>query len=112
MLSSGGARAHHPYRVIPAHPRRSENRPVRGTANKPVRVEDEKPARGRREQVRTIAAFGLGGLGAVFAVLNVDEVEVNWILGTWSTPLIIVIALSMVIGAGLGYLVGRRRGAV
>jgi uncharacterized integral membrane protein len=51
----------------------------------------------------------LSGLGVLFAVLNVDEVDVNWILGTWSTPLIVVIAVSMVIGAGLGYLVARRR---
>jgi uncharacterized integral membrane protein len=84
---------------------------MRGPANKPVGAGHRSPARGRREQMRTVAAFGLGGLGALFAVLNVDEVEVNWILGTWSTPLIIVIALSIVLGAGLGYLVGRRRGA-
>jgi uncharacterized integral membrane protein len=82
---------------------------VRGPANKPVGPEDRKPVRGRREQARTIAAFGLGGLGALFAVLNIDEVDVNWILGTWSTPLIIVVALSILVGAGLGYLVGRRR---
>jgi uncharacterized integral membrane protein len=84
---------------------------VRGPANKPVGAEHRTPERGRREQLRTVAAFGLGGLGALFAVLNVDEVEVNWILGTWSTPLIIVIALSFVMGAGLGYLVAHRRGA-
>ena len=84
---------------------------MRGPANKPVGAGDRSPARGRREQMRTVAAFGLGGLGALFAVLNVEEVEVNWILGTWEPPLIIVIALSMVIGAGLGYLVARRRGA-
>jgi uncharacterized integral membrane protein len=60
--------------------------------------------------MRTIVAFGLGGLGVLFAVLNVDEVEVNWILGTWSTPLIIVIALSFLVGAGVGYQVARRRG--
>jgi uncharacterized integral membrane protein len=84
---------------------------VRGPANKPVGADARTPARARREQVRTVAAFGLGGLGALFAVLNLDEVDVNWILGTWSTPLIIVIAISMVIGAGLGYLVARRRGA-
>ena len=59
---------------------------------------------------RQIAVLGLAGLGGVFAVLNLDEVEVNWILGTWETPLIIVIAISMVIGAGLGYLATRRRG--
>lgn len=52
----------------------------------------------------------LAGIGGVFAALNLDEVEVNWILGTWGTPLIVVIALSMVVGAGLGVLVSRRRG--
>jgi uncharacterized integral membrane protein len=57
---------------------------------------------------RQVAAVGLAALGGVFAALNLDEVEVNWILGTWDTPLIVVIALSMVIGAGLGLLVGRR----
>lgn len=79
-------------------------------ANQPVDTNDRKPARGRREQARTVTMVGLGGLGAAFAVLNVDEVDVNWILGTWSTPLIIVIAVSFLIGAGLGILVGRRRG--
>jgi uncharacterized integral membrane protein len=53
----------------------------------------------------------VAGLGAAFAALNVDEVDVNWVLGTWSTPLIIVIALSILIGAVLGFLVGRRRGS-
>ena len=51
---------------------------------------------------RQVAVLALAGLGGVFAALNLDEVEVNWILGTWETPLIIVIAISMLIGAGLG----------
>jgi len=59
---------------------------------------------------RQVAVLGLAGLGIAFAAANFDEVEVNWILGTWETPLIIVIAVSMVIGAGLGFLVSRRRG--
>ena len=59
---------------------------------------------------RQIVALGLAGLGIAFAAVNLDEVEVNWILGTWETPLIIVIALSMLIGAALGFLVSRRRG--
>ena len=58
---------------------------------------------------RKLAVIALGGLGGAFAVVNFDEVEVNWLLGTWDTPLIVVIALSMVIGAGLGMLVSRRR---
>ena len=57
-----------------------------------------------------MAALVLAAIGGVFAAANLDEVKVNWILGTWKTPLIVVIALSMVVGAGLGYLVSRRRG--
>jgi uncharacterized integral membrane protein len=34
---------------------------------------------------------------------------VNWILGTWRTPLVVVIALSMLVGAALGCLVSRWR---
>jgi uncharacterized integral membrane protein len=59
---------------------------------------------------RQAGALVLAGVGGAFAVANVDKVDVNWVLGTWSTPLIVVIALSMLVGAGLGYLVSRRRG--
>jgi len=59
---------------------------------------------------RQIAAAVLAAFGGVFAALNLDQVDVNWIFGTWETPLIVVIALSMVIGAALGLLVSRRRG--
>jgi uncharacterized integral membrane protein len=69
------------------------------------------PPTGRREQARTIALVGLGVLGGVFALLNFDEVEVNWLLGTWSTPLIVVIAISFLLGAGVCYLAIRRRRA-
>ena len=65
----------------------------------------------RRERARTVVAFGLGGLGALFAVLNLDDVDVNWVFGTWSTPLIVVIAISFLLGAGLGFLISRRRAA-
>ena len=61
-------------------------------------------------ETRRIAALVLAALGIAFAALNLDEVDVNWILGTWETPLIIVIALSMLVGAALGFLVSRRRG--
>jgi uncharacterized integral membrane protein len=58
---------------------------------------------------RTIAAAVLGGLIVLFAVLNLDEVEVNWIVATWETPLIVVIAVALAIGGALGYLVSVRR---
>ena len=67
------------------------------------------PGRSRKESTRLVLVVGLSALAALFAVLNLDEVEVNWIVGTWNTPLIVVIALSILVGAGLGYLVGRRR---
>jgi lipopolysaccharide assembly protein A len=52
--------------------------------------------------------LALAGLGVAFAVLNLDEVEVNWIVGTWDTPLIIVIAISVLVGAVVGFLAARR----
>ena len=59
---------------------------------------------------RQIAVLVLAALGVAFAVANLDEVKVNWVIDTWKTPLIVVIALSMVIGGGLGFLAARRRG--
>jgi uncharacterized integral membrane protein len=76
---------------------------------RPVPAGDRSPS--RRQRARTVAALGLGALGVLFAVLNLDEVDVNWVLGTWSTPLILVIAISFLLGAGTGLLVGRRRAA-
>lgn len=58
---------------------------------------------------RQVAGLVLAGVGIAFAAVNLDEVDVNWLLGTWETPLIVVIALSMVLGAGLGFLASRRR---
>ena len=51
----------------------------------------------------------LAAMGIAFAVANLDDVKVNWVIDTWKTPLIVVIALSMVIGGGLGFLAARRR---
>lgn len=63
----------------------------------------------RRERTRTIAAFTLGGLAVLFAVVNLDDVEVQWIVATWTTPLIVVIAVSVLVGALMGWMLGRRR---
>ena len=74
------------------------------------RREDRKPARSRKERARLTLAFALGAFVTLFAILNLDEVDVNWIIGTWETPLIVVIVLTLLIGTALGYVLAWRRG--
>lgn len=64
--------------------------------------------RSRREQARTAGFVLLAVLITLFAVLNLDSVEVNWIFGTGEAPLIIVIVVSVLVGIVLTYLVDRR----
>ncbi len=54
--------------------------------------------RGRRELARTGLLVVLAVLMTLFAVLNLKQVEVNWIFGKSSTPLIIVIVVSLLVG--------------
>jgi uncharacterized integral membrane protein len=68
----------------------------------------EAPTPERKPRTRQIGVIALTVLATLFAVLNLDKVSVNWIVGTWRTPLIVVIAASLVVGAGAGYLLGRR----
>ena len=63
----------------------------------------------RKDRSRLIAAAILGGLAVVFAVINRHEVKVNWLLGTWETPLIVVIGVSFLAGAAIGAFASRRR---
>jgi uncharacterized integral membrane protein len=58
--------------------------------------------RSRREWARLGGSVLLAGLAIAFAVLNLDDVDVNWIFGTWSTPLIVVIVLCLIVGVLLG----------
>jgi len=52
----------------------------------------------RRERARLIAAVILAALVTAFAVANLDDVKVNWLIGTGQTPLIVVIAVAIVLG--------------
>jgi len=69
-----------------------------------------KPTRSRREQARTAGMVVLAVLITLFAVLNLESVQVNWIFGTGEVPLIIVIVVSVLFGIVLTYLVDRRAG--
>jgi uncharacterized integral membrane protein len=71
--------------------------------------EGREVVRNRKEQARQALAFGLGGLAVLFAVLNLDEVKVHWIVGTGSTPLIVVIAVCLAVGGIVGWVAARRR---
>ena len=55
----------------------------------------------RRERARLIAGVGLGGLGLVFALINLSDVKVDWIVGSAHSPLILVIVVSVLIGVAI-----------
>ncbi len=106
----------HPRRAMAAHLCDGQNRAVT-SASEPARSNPAGPAgtragRSRADQARLAIAAVLGGLTVAFALLNTSDVEVDWIFGTFSTPLIVVIVVSLLIGALFGFAFGRRaRGA-
>jgi lipopolysaccharide assembly protein A len=77
------------------------------TERTPVKRPEDKPDKAGNTRVAVAAV--VGGIAAVFAVINLDDVEVNWLVGSWQTPLILVIVLSMLLGAGLDRLLVRRQ---
>lgn len=62
-----------------------------------------------KENRRLLYGLAIGALVALFAVLNLDDVQVNWVFGTWSTPLIVVIAVTFLLGAAVGYVAAAGR---
>jgi uncharacterized integral membrane protein len=77
-------------------------------SHEPDATEPTKERRGRREQARTLAWVALAIVITVFAVLNTNEVKVDWIVGSGRAPLIIVIAISLLVGILLTYFAERR----
>ena len=64
--------------------------------------------RDNRELVRRVAWIALAVLVTLFGVLNTEKVEVDWVFGSGHAPLIIVIAISLLIGIVLTYFAERR----
>jgi uncharacterized integral membrane protein len=60
---------------------------------------------GRKVNVKLIMFGLLGVVLVLFALLNTHEVGVDWLFNTWSAPMILVIAVSAVIGFAMGFLV-------
>jgi len=69
----------------------------------------------RRHQRRLIAAGVIGAIVVVFAVINLNDVKVHWLIATGQTPLIVVIVLAFLLGIAADRLLlaraKRKRGA-
>ena len=63
--------------------------------------------RSRRELARAVAIAVLAILITLFAVFNVKEVKVSYVVGSGKAPLIIVIVISLLVGIVLGYFADR-----
>lgn len=85
---------------------------ARSVATVSAAVDDRaaQPAPPRRPTGRQIGAIVLVGLVVLFAALNSQTVEVDWLVATSEVPLFVVIAISALLGVGAGYLTGRRHG--
>jgi uncharacterized integral membrane protein len=55
-----------------------------------------------------IAGLILAGVGLAFALVNLRNVKVDWIVGSAHSPLILVIAVSVLIGVGIDRVVVSR----
>ena len=59
---------------------------------------------GRNVNVKLILLGLLAAILVLFALLNTHEVGVDFVFNTWSAPMILVIVISALFGAALGYL--------
>jgi len=80
----------------------------------PLSDADGQPAerRGLRERMRAVGPLILAAIFIAFAVLNLDQVKVDWIVGSGHAPLIIVIVICVLAGIVLTHFaerVGRKR---
>jgi uncharacterized integral membrane protein len=69
---------------------------------------ESKARSSRREQGRRAALLVLTAAITAFAVLNLGEVKVNWIVGSGKAPLIIVIVIALLVGVLLTHFAERR----
>jgi uncharacterized integral membrane protein len=70
-------------------------------------AEGSRRKRGLRQRSRTGTLIALAALAIVFGALNLNEVKVDWIIGSGRAPLIIVIVISVLAGILLTYLAER-----
>ncbi|MCG6499779.1 LapA family protein [Kitasatospora sp. A2-31] len=67
--------------------------------------------RGRDVRIRTIGIAVLGILAVWFVAVNTDSVEIQLWVATVTLPLWAVLAVTLIVGAAIGWLLARRRAA-
>ncbi|HTY95735.1 MAG TPA: lipopolysaccharide assembly protein LapA domain-containing protein [Solirubrobacteraceae bacterium] len=79
------------------------------TGQRPAQKRDQpqSKARSRGEISRTIAILVLALAVILFAVKNLKQVHVDWIVGSGNAPLIIVILITLLVGFVISHLAGR-----
>ncbi|MER5865090.1 LapA family protein [Kitasatospora sp. NPDC002040] len=65
--------------------------------------------RGKDVRLRTIGIAVLAALAVWFIAVNTDSVEIRLWISTVTLPLWLVLAVTLVVGAAIGWMVARRR---
>jgi|ERR1700722_19096683 uncharacterized integral membrane protein len=76
----------------------------------PISDGDPETTEGRglsKERARLYAGGVIGALLTAFALLNLDDVRVHWLIGTWHTPLFVVIVIAFFCGLAVDRLIVR-----
>jgi putative membrane protein len=71
-------------------------------------VADDQRAKSRIKPHHIVAAIGVVVL-AVFALVNIDDVRVDFVADTVDAPLVLVIVVCALLGFLIGWIIGRRR---
>jgi uncharacterized integral membrane protein len=74
----------------------------------PAKETSPEPAKSTAISHRQVAGGVAAILVLVFAVLNLQDVTMHWIVGTTHTPLIVLVAVCVLFGLAIGFVLGRR----
>jgi LPXTG-motif cell wall-anchored protein len=75
----------------------------------PAKETSPEPAKSTAITHRQVASGVAVLLVLIFAVLNLQDVTMHWIVGTTHTPLIVLVGVCVLIGVAIGFLLARRR---
>jgi uncharacterized integral membrane protein len=62
----------------------------------------------RRDRARLIGGVVVAVVALAFILSNTQKVKIHWVLGTTQTPMIIALAVTLLLGIGLGWFAARQ----